>query len=262
MKKKIIIVGGHEQACEAFDLIVSNNIAEVVLCICRKDDIGFDKVFPSLLRRAIDFNIPHIQPKGLTNDVVFSEVMKVNADLVLSLQNNMIFGAKWVDYFSDKLGIVNVHFAPLPKYAGFWPEMWAIWNDESSFGVSLHYVGIGIDSGPIIAQRYFSIEKNEHRFSLYTKSSKNCSLLLEEKLPMLLEKKQKAVEQDVKLRSYFPKALPNGGFIDLSWDKETIERFIRAIAFPGFPGPKIRIGDSVYTILMEDLQFFLSINIK
>jgi hypothetical protein len=50
--------------------------------------------------------------------------------------------------------------------------------------------------------------------------------------------------------------MPNDGFIDLSWDSETQSRFIRAIAFPGFPGPKVKIGSRIYTILAEDLPFF------
>ena len=53
MKKiKSLIVGGHEQACNILDYLISNNIAEVELCIARKDDNGSDGIFPSLIHTA------------------------------------------------------------------------------------------------------------------------------------------------------------------------------------------------------------------
>lgn len=50
-------------------------------------------------------------------------------------------------------GIVNLHLAPLPQYRGFYAFTHAIANGEDSFGVTLHYVDEGIDTGPIIATK-------------------------------------------------------------------------------------------------------------
>jgi methionyl-tRNA formyltransferase len=257
--RKIIIVGGHEQACNMLNHINQAGIANVALCICRQDDTGEDGIFPSLLKRARGLDIPTLQPEKLNSPSVLASVERMDADLVLSLQNNMIFSASWVELFSRRLGIANVHYAPLPKYAGFWPEMWAIWNGESEFAVSLHYVGVGIDTGPIISQRFFKITESDNRKSLYEKCSTQCYNMLLEQLPLILDKKLETIDQDPMLRSYFSKSLPNDGFLELSWDSETQSRFIRSIAFPGFPGPKIKIGDSVYTLLAEDLPFFKAV---
>lgn len=260
--RKVVIVGGHEQGCNIFEYIKNHGIADIVLCICRQDDFGDDGVFPSLLKRAREYKVPVLQPTKLNAESVVSAVTRLDPDLVLSLQNNMIFGDSWIKLFQEKLGIINVHYAPLPKYAGYWPEMWAIWNNEKEFGVTLHYVGVGIDTGPIISQRFFPITENENRTTLYKKSSKECFEMLKENLPMLLAAKQAAIEQVSESRSYFPKSLPNEGYLDLAWEKETQERFIRAISFPGFPGPKIKIGASVFTILSADLPFFKKIKLS
>jgi methionyl-tRNA formyltransferase len=260
--KKLIIVGGHDQACNMLEYIYKTGIATVVLCICRQDDTGEDGVFPSLLKMAKELDIPTLQPNKLNSPGVLSTVCRIDADLVLSLQNNMIFNESWVEIFNQRLGIANVHYAPLPKYAGFWPEMWAIWNCESEFAVSLHYVGSGIDSGPIISQRFFKITNLENRKSLYEKSSTECYAMLLEQLPLILERKLEATDQDITKRTYFPKSLPNDGFLDLSWDAETQCRFIRSVAFPGFPGPKIKIGEDVYTLLAEDVPFFKAVKTK
>ena len=238
------------------DHIMQNKIAEVVLCICRQDDSTKESIFPSLMKRSKELDIPVLQPKKINSHRVFSCVEKLNPDIVLSLQNNMIFGEEWINFFENRLGIANIHYSPLPRYAGYWPEMWAIWNSESDFAVTLHYVSIGVDTGPIIAQRYFKISELETRKSLYDKSTLECFKMLKDNISSLIEEKQPTIDQNKSLRTYFPKALPNDGILDLNWDFETQLRFIRAIAFPGFPGPKIRIGDNMYTILKEDLPFF------
>ena len=125
----------------------------------------------------------------------------------------------------------------------------------------MHYVDDNIDTGPIIDQRWFEISESDNRKSLYDKSSNECSTMLKENLPRILKNKVDVRNQVISDRSYYPKSLPNDGFLDLSWAEETQTRFIRAIAFPGFPGPKIKIGTTIYTIVAEDLEFYKKVRI-
>jgi len=259
--RKIIIIGGHEQACAVFELLIEKGM-NIALCVVRQDDTGTDSTFPSLLARAKLRGIPTLQPKKLNTPEVLSIVKDFDADIVLSLQNNMIIGEEWLKIFNEKLGIVNVHYAPLPKYGGYWPEMWAIWNGETEFAVTMHYVEKGLDSGPIIAQYYFDISPLETRESLYRKSTEFCFKMIKENLDSILSGKVHATIQDEDLRSYYPKGLPNDGFMELSWDSDTQSRFIRAISFPKFVGPKIKIGNQIYSILNEDIEFFRPVSIK
>jgi methionyl-tRNA formyltransferase len=174
----------------------------------------------------------------------------------------MIFGVEWLNIMKDRLGIINVHYAPLPKYGGCWPEMWAIWNGEGKFAVTLHYVEKGLDTGPIIAQSWFDLEPLENRLSLYEKSTRFCHQMLLENLDLVLSSRVNCTVQVEAERSYYQKSLPNDGFLNLDWDAETQSRFIRAISFPGFPGPKIRIGSQVLTVLWEDIPFFSPVRIS
>jgi methionyl-tRNA formyltransferase len=259
--KNVIIVGGHEQANNMLEHLINLADINVVLCIIRQDDNGKDGIFPSLMARAKKYNIPILQPEKLNAPQVISAANRLNPDIVLSLQNNMIFGDEWLKITRDRLGIVNIHYAPLPKYGGYWPEMWAIWNGETKFAVTMHYVEKGLDTGPIIAQKWFDIEPLENRHSLYKKSTKFCQQMLLENLDRLLLGRVECAAQVKSERSYFSKSLPNDGFLDLNWDAETQSRFLRAISFPGFPGPKIRIGSQTLTILCEDIPYFTSVKI-
>ena len=79
-------------------------LGKVVLCIARKDDKGEDHIFPSLIKAAKQLKIPSIQPDKLNSEYVLSIVKNLDAELVLSLQNNRVFGKKWVDLFFINLG--------------------------------------------------------------------------------------------------------------------------------------------------------------
>lgn len=258
-KPNVVIVGGHEQACRILDYLVETGICNIVLCVARKDDSGADGIFPSLISKARSNDIPMVQPSSLNSPALLATVEKLMPDLVLSLQNNMIFGEAWINLLNKKLGIVNVHYAPLPKYGGYWPEMWAIWNDEKKFAVTMHYVEVGLDTGPIIAQKWFEIDSVETRQSLYSKSGQACFELLSEKINEILSARVECFAQNHAERTYFPKSLPNNGFLDLEWSAEKQSRFLRAISYPGFPGPKIRLGDQVVTVVCEDIPFFTAI---
>ena len=129
----VVIVGGHDQGCKILDYLTERRNCNVVLCICREDDSGEDGIFPSLLSKANFHNIPSIKAMDLNSPHLLTTVKQLSPDIVLSLQNNKVFGDGWIDMMSSRLGIVNIHYAPLPKYSGYWPEMWAIWNNEKQY---------------------------------------------------------------------------------------------------------------------------------
>ncbi|MCD2157853.1 hypothetical protein LQL77_29340 [Rhodococcus cerastii] len=79
--------------------------------------------------------------------------------LVCSTGNPFIFRAPILDL---GLTIVNVHGAPLPGYRGLplATAAFAILRSEREFGVTLHRVDAGIDTGPIIDRRMFPLSRS------------------------------------------------------------------------------------------------------
>ena len=65
-----------------------------------------------------------------------------------------------------------MHYSLLPRYSGFWPELWAILNEEKFFSVTIHFIEKNIDTGPINVQKFFNINELETRSSLYKKVQK------------------------------------------------------------------------------------------
>ena len=77
-----------------------------------------------------------------------------NIDLVVSVTYDKII-KEW--FIKKCKKIINIHNGPLPKYRGVSPINWALKNNESDHGVTIHEITPGIDDGDIIALVKFSI---------------------------------------------------------------------------------------------------------
>lgn len=56
--------------------------------------------------------------------------------------------------------LYNIHFSLLPAYKGMYTSVIPLLNGERKTGVTFHCIDAGIDTGDIIAQKEFVIEKN------------------------------------------------------------------------------------------------------
>lgn len=97
-------------------------------------------------------NIPIIFLSGSINsESSLNAILEKSPDLLLSIGGNQIFKKPLIEL--AKLGCLNLHTAPLPKYRGLMPSFWVLKNQEPRTAVSVFYVDEGIDSGPILVQK-------------------------------------------------------------------------------------------------------------
>jgi len=54
---------------------------------------------------------------------------------------------------------INVHCAPLPRYGGMSPYVWALANNEDHSAATIHYMEEGLDVGDIIVQEKIDVVK-------------------------------------------------------------------------------------------------------
>lgn len=111
----------------------------------------------------------------------------------ISVRYNKIIKQRVIDSFS--LGIVNTHGGILPEYRGSYCNIIAIINGEQEYGVTLHYIDKGIDSGDIVAIKKVSIQESDTGFDLYQISEKFCYELIEENIDDLLNGKNNRITQ-------------------------------------------------------------------
>ena len=88
----------------------------------------------------------------------------------------------------SKEGFYNLHPSLLPFSKGKHPNFWAIRNQEP-YGVSIHKVGVGIDTGEIIAQKSIPYDWEDNGGTLYKKSESECIKFFKETFPKILSKR-------------------------------------------------------------------------
>lgn len=83
-------------------------------------------------------------------------------DLVISYGYRHIIKKQVIE--SSSTPIVNLHISYLPWNRGAHPNFWSFYDCTPS-GVSIHLVDEGIDTGPILYQKYVNFTKDETTFS-------------------------------------------------------------------------------------------------
>ena len=88
----------------------------------------------------------------------------------------------------DRLGcpILNLHISYLPYNRGAHPNFWSFYDNTPS-GVTIHLIDSGVDTGPIVRQKYVSFDESADTFAkTYSVLIENIENLFLEFLPSLL----------------------------------------------------------------------------
>ncbi len=82
-------------------------------------------------------------------------------DLIISFGYKYIIKKEVISTFN--MPIINLHISYLPWNKGAHPNFWSFYDCTPS-GITIHLIDEGIDTGPIIYQRYINFEESEITF--------------------------------------------------------------------------------------------------
>jgi methionyl-tRNA formyltransferase len=116
------------------------------------------------------YGIDVIERNDLNDPNFLQAISCYDADLFISVACPIIFKKELINL--PKLGCINIHNAPLPKYRGMLPNFWQLYHNEKESGITVHRISEGIDAGDIIAQRYVPIQSEETLDSLILKTKR------------------------------------------------------------------------------------------
>lgn len=95
-------------------------------------------------------------PREAVKDPTFPDaVRRQDVDVVLSVRSPYLLPAPLLE--APRYGSYNLHFGPLPDYAGRNAVSWAIYNGEDRHGVTLHRMTPEVDRGGIVSAVHFPI---------------------------------------------------------------------------------------------------------
>jgi methionyl-tRNA formyltransferase len=134
-----------------------------------------------------------------------------------------------------RVGAIGFHPAPLPRMRGRAVIPWTILLDEKITGSTMFWLDDGIDSGPILAQRFLHVAADETASSLYARHIEALEAILAEVLPHLATGETRSMPQDERYTTWCGKRVPEDGIIDWNQSMEMVWRLIRAVTRP-YPG--------------------------
>jgi methionyl-tRNA formyltransferase len=233
MRSRIALIGNGSFAVGCLKALLSQPDADVRLVIC---DPNAHAMRGLVTRFCKDAGVSAIETAKVNAPETLDALRAAQPDLLISAYNMRILKQPLLDI--PRIGTLNFHNGPLPRYRGVNVYSWAILNGETEYGISWHWVDRGIDTGDVLAQKMFPIDPQERPSTLFAKGFRAGVASLEELLPELLAGRAVATRQDESLATYYAKRdLPNGGRISFAWPWARIERFVRALDFRPLPNP-------------------------
>ena len=161
--KIVVMASGQGSLAQAiFDAVAIGDVdAKIVEVISDKPDA-------QVLVRAKDFDIPcfvhPMQKDRLTWDAeLIDHVDRLQPDLVVSAGFMRILSPIFVARFK----MINTHPALLPAFPGAHAVRDAIAAGVPVSGATVHWVDVGVDSGPVIAQAQVPVLPNDDESSLH-----------------------------------------------------------------------------------------------
>ena len=156
---------------------------------------------------------------------------KLNDIFLLSIFSTIILKKSVLSKFQD---CFNIHPAILPEYPGVNPISGMIFNCEKKIGVTIHKMTQKVDAGEIVLINKTPINFKDNLLSCTKKIeflTKNILLKFINKL--LSKKKIKTFRNNTNKKKFFPKKIPNSGFLNLDWKFNEFLKYFNA----GFSGP-------------------------
>ncbi|WP_349597540.1 formyltransferase family protein [Thalassospira sp. NFXS8] len=199
-------------------------------------------------------NIKRMADKSGIESLVFQN----EGDLINKIPHDVDLGllAWWPKIITEdlikipKMGFINTHPSFLPWNRGKHYNFWAL-VENTPFGVTLHKVDKGIDTGAIVAQLPIPYDWTDTGESLYHKAQNAMVELVKMAWPTIRHGDIPAIPQSANAGSFhFASELENASHIDLDkfYQGREILNLLRARTFSPHPGCWIEEDGQKYEI--------------
>ena len=215
-------------AHKAFEKIIADDSVEIQFITVR-----YDKRDAELIRRAKENHIPVELSSNINSEEFIGRMKLYDPELFVSMSFNQIFKTEMINLPQYKT--INCHAGKLPFYRGRNILNWALINDEKEFGITVHYLDEGIDTGDIILQEVYPITDEDDYNTLLNRAYSGCADVLYRAIKMIQNAEVKPVRQsDIDpVGMYCGMRKAGDEIIDWRQTSREIFNFIRALCVPG-----------------------------
>lgn len=212
----------------AFERLVEDSRIRIMFIVPRTDTRDL-----TLKKYASHYNIDYLEDVNVNSDEFFVKASDYNCDLFVSMSFNQIFRERIINL--PALKTINCHAGKLPFYRGRNVLNWVLINDEREFGITVHYVDRGVDTGDIIHQETFPITDEDDYSSILETAYVNCARILYESIKEIQNGSSKRIAQATLHPVGFYCGMRCEGDENIDWAQTSrdIFNFIRAVCKPG-----------------------------
>lgn len=209
-----------------------------IACVCARNDAPD----PVLKRMACDNGLDFLTHPAINSAAFVERMQGYQCDLFASLSFDQIFRRELMHV--PPLRTINCHAGKLPFYRGRNVLNWALINDEKEFGVTVHYIDEGIDTGDLILQRCYPITDADDYATLLERAYEGCADTLYDAIKSIQRGDVSATPQSSIHPLGFYCSRRRAGDERLDWNRPSrdVFNFVRAVCRPG-PEARTRLGE-------------------
>ena len=188
--------------------------------------------YSNIKKKAIEHDIPVLQPEKIRKKEWVDIISKIGCDLVVTCAFGQILPKSILDI--PTYGTINVHASLLPKYRGASPMQRAIIEGETVTGVTTMLTDAGMDTGDMLLKMETEITKEDDICSLHDRLSMMGANLLIDTIRLYEQDKITPIKQDADKATYAPMIKKEEGRLDFNQESYRLYNLVRA--FNPWPG--------------------------
>jgi methionyl-tRNA formyltransferase len=244
--QKIIFAGTPEFACTALKALVAAkfNVCAVYTQPDKPAGRGRQLRNSPVKSFAIEQGLPVYQPAALRDPAVQKTLSDLKPDLMIVAAYGLLLPPAVLTI--PPLGCINIHASLLPKWRGAAPIQRAIMAGDTTTGITLMQMDVGLDTGAILLQAPCEIHAEETSAALFERLAVLGADTLLKGLDALQKNTLRPKLQDETFASYAAKISKSEGLINWENSAAQLDRIIRAfnpwpVAYSYLEGDLIRI---------------------
>jgi len=188
-------------------------------------------------------DVPILQPKRIKSEEAVAEIRALPLDVIVVMAYGQILPRAVLEI--PPIACLNLHASLLPRHRGAAPIQAAIVAGDRETGITVMYMGEGLDTGEVMLETRIEIAADETGGSLHDRLAEIAPGALKEALEKLQAGTAPRLPQDSSSATYAPKLEREHGRIDWTEAAALIERKIRA--FNPWPGAFTILRDAAGT---------------
>jgi methionyl-tRNA formyltransferase len=242
---RIVFMGSPDFALPSLHALANQyEVVGVVTQPDRASGRGRELKMPPVKTLAQELNLPLMQPERLRAPEAMSQLYAWAPELIVVAAFGQILKKDVLNL--PRYGCINVHASLLPRWRGAAPIHAAILAGDEETGVTIMQMDVGLDTGPILAQKSIRLTRDDTAGSVFQALSILGADLLTETLPRWMVGEIQPQPQDDAFATYAPMLKKEAGKLDFTRDANELERFIRA--FNPRPGAYMEFDELILKV--------------